>query len=715
MKKLTSWDNSPDYADFLEAHKEEILRSALDAINPDTARLDRDNMLTLAGAMKNLGYSKEDFAEICARSSADKGTFAKQWASFKGKGRHGEATEATIFDYALRSGWKWPTPEDMPPRSAAPAPKTKQPALMAKYTDDFKIICIMDSQDYISKPTPTDAKEIRGREKIPTPPPVPMTPADFATAVTHGRTFSPTVYSKELDYIDEKGKKHFKYRTIEQQLFVVDIDNEEDFIDDAGEHQKRCIQRPLTIDHALRICEENEIQPFMVYETFSSKMHREDQEAPYTKFRLCFATDTPLTVQEYGEVGLTKVINHFIGLFGQAADKKTTDPARLIYGTDEKDRAKLYKHVISTRKLKEKLFADIEAPTPDADAEIVKSAAEYMDSFKQKIKDSASTPAITTGFNNLDSLLDGGLYAGLYIVGAISSLGKTSFALQLIDQIAQAGQDCLIFSLEMAREELIAKSISRLTYRKAQKSNHAKTTRGILAGAKYKDYTPQERELITEAENAYFSYAEHIYIHEGIGNIGVTEIAETVKKHIQITGNTPVVLIDYLQILAPVDMRATEKQCTDKNVLELKRLSRDYKIPIIGISSFNRDNYSAPVNMAAFKESGAIEYSADVLIGLQYKGMDYQEDETEGKRAARFRTIMRRCEEKAANGKPQAVELKVLKNRNGRRGNTNFSFYAMFNDFREGIPLEEVPLPPRKKVGKDSKDYSEIFTSIRPD
>ena len=172
MKKLTSWDNSPDYADFLEAHKEEILRSALDAINPDTARLDRDNMLTLAGAMKNLGYSKEDFAEICARSSADKGTFAKQWASFKGKGRHGEATEATIFDYALRSGWKWPAPEDMPPRSAALAPKTKQPALMGKYTDDFKIVCIMDSQDYISKPTPTDAKEIRGREKIPTPPPV---------------------------------------------------------------------------------------------------------------------------------------------------------------------------------------------------------------------------------------------------------------------------------------------------------------------------------------------------------------------------------------------------------------------------------------------------------------------------------------------------------------------------------------------------------------
>ena len=44
-----------------------------------------------------------------------------------------------------------------------------------------------------------------------------------------------------------------------------------------------------------------------------------------------------------------------------------------------------------------------------------------------------------------------------------------------------------------------------------------------------------------------------------------------------------------------------------RQVLELKRFSRDYSIPIIGISSFNRDNYTAPVNMASFKESGAIE------------------------------------------------------------------------------------------------------------
>ena len=51
-------------------------------------------------------------------------------------------------------------------------------------------------------------------------------------------------------------------------------------------------------------------------------------------------------------------------------------------------------------------------------------------------------------------------------------------------------------------------------------------------------------------------------------------------------GTNPVVIIDYLQILAPTDIRATDKQNTDKAVLELKRISRDYSVPIIGISSF---------------------------------------------------------------------------------------------------------------------------------
>ena len=66
--------------------------------------------------------------------------------------------------------------------------------------------------------------------------------------------------------------------------------------------------------------------------------------------------------------------------------------------------------------------------------------------------------------------------------------------------------------------------------------------------------------------------SSHIWIYEGVGNIGVEYIRAEVEKHISITGRLPIVVIDYLQIVAPVDMRASDKQNTDKNVLELKRL-----------------------------------------------------------------------------------------------------------------------------------------------
>lgn len=356
--------------------------------------------------------------------------------------------------------------------------------------------------------------------------------------------------------------------------------------------------------------------------------------------------------------------------------------------------------------------ADVARGTAQAEAEAVRaayqqeSAAGFMDGFGKAIKESFNTPPIPTGFPGLDKNLGGGLFEGFYVVGAVSSLGKTSWTLQICDQIAERGTDVLIFSLEMARYELMAKSISRLTFQHTQKQGidkaHARTTRGITNGAQYAKYKPRDFDVLDAAEQRYRTQiSPRIWIFEGIGNIGVDEIRAAVKRHIELTGRRPVILCDYLQILAPYidpahpNRALTDKQCVDKNVLELKRISRDYKIPVIAISSFNRDNYSAPVNTAAFKESGAVEYSADVLIGLQYTGMERQEvdngkggTKTEGDndpaRLARIARLFRDNDKKAREGKSVSVDVKILKNRNGARGMSDtMAFYPMFNTFEE--------------------------------
>lgn len=319
------------------------------------------------------------------------------------------------------------------------------------------------------------------------------------------------------------------------------------------------------------------------------------------------------------------------------------------------------------------------------------SAAGYIGGFLEELRKSKAAPAIPTGFPGLDRLLDGGLYPGLYIIGAITSLGKTTFTLQICDQIAAGGYDVLFFSLEMARQELIAKSISRITYeltrRRGLSQDKAKTTRGIMASKNWAGYSRDEMELIAEAVEDYKArISGHIWIYEGVGNIGVQEIRQEVERHISITGRLPVCVIDYLQIMAPVDMRASDKQNTDKNVLELKRLSRDKGIPIFGISSLNRDNYTAPINNAAFKESGAIEYSSDVLIGLQFSGMDYQEGETDKARDKRIRELVRDQKAKGNAGQAEQLQIKILKNRNGRSGtDALFSYRPMFNHYEETL------------------------------
>lgn len=323
--------------------------------------------------------------------------------------------------------------------------------------------------------------------------------------------------------------------------------------------------------------------------------------------------------------------------------------------------------------------AELEAAKDAAKEEYLKeSAAAHINSFKAGINASVNTPAIKTGFYNLDEALDGGLYEGLYIIGAISSLGKTTFALQVADNLAEQGQDVIIFSLEMARAELMAKSISRLTYLLADDPKDAKTTRGITAGARYAGYSKKEKEIINKAIEQYAGFSGCVFIHEGVGDLSVKQVRETIERHISITGRKPVVIIDYLQILAPYDIRSNDKQNTDKSVLELKRISRDHKIPVIAISSFNRDSYKAGggvnqgrVSMTDFKESGALEYSADVLMGLEFESAGSKE-----------------YDEKAEKKKdPRQIRLVILKQRNGRAWESaSFNYYPLFNYYETKAP-----------------------------
>lgn len=286
-----------------------------------------------------------------------------------------------------------------------------------------------------------------------------------------------------------------------------------------------------------------------------------------------------------------------------------------------------------------------------------------LDYFEKEFK-----PPITvkTGFEKFDEKLGGGLKGSrLYVIGAISSLGKTTFALQIADNVAKSGHPVLFFSLEMSKMEIISKSLSRESFEYCQGKEDHKYAPSALKIYEKSKIDGLGVEILSEAKEKYREYAGNMYIKEGRGEekngevkgFGVKEIKKVLESFVSVKKPNPMVVVDYLQILSPPDKYCSDKQSVDRNISELKRISRDFNIPVIAISSLNRDNYLNDVSFESFKESGAIEYSCDVLIGLQLK-IDKKSWDKDTKIEEKRNAV------NEAKGKfPRQIELVILKNR----------------------------------------------------
>lgn len=310
------------------------------------------------------------------------------------------------------------------------------------------------------------------------------------------------------------------------------------------------------------------------------------------------------------------------------------------------------------------------------------SVSSAVDIFMHKTGTENDT--IPTGFPIMDEFLDGGLHPGLYFLGAVSSIGKTTFALQIAENVVSRGRPVLFFSLEQSREDLVSKSLSRRTYEKSLAKNKgerlAKTNMTILRRETWQKWSQEEWDNFWECMYDCKASQKQLKIIEAVGDYGVDEVTEDIEEFISVTGQTPLVIIDYLQIMKPYDERMADKQNVDRTTSALKRLSRDYNLTIIAISSFNRESYWQQVTLTSFKESGSVEYSSDVLLALSPAGMVEGTSDNDKKNNKQTMT-------RTKVAKVRELELHVLKNRNGRITNTQnklqFDYTAMFNHFKE--------------------------------
>lgn len=298
--------------------------------------------------------------------------------------------------------------------------------------------------------------------------------------------------------------------------------------------------------------------------------------------------------------------------------------------------------------------------------------------FTNAIENNKNEP-IRTGFNNIDNLLGGGLYTGLYTLGAISNLGKTSFCLQMCDNVAKAGTPVLFFSLEQSTFTLMAKSIARLTYElSGELAGIASETIEILQGRNYPTYERDKTNLIMKATGEYQTrIAKNINIINKI--VSAKDIRNYVEKYLSFYPNArPLVIVDYLQILGRYPKTTEFKESLDKSIAELANLANEKDLPLIAICSLNRESYNKNAQMNAYKGSGDIEYGADVGIILRYD----EDSEDMG-------DITEKINELKRKGEPLNISFNVVKNRLGRTGNAPLELASNFGYFKDA-PKKEI-------------------------
>ncbi len=283
---------------------------------------------------------------------------------------------------------------------------------------------------------------------------------------------------------------------------------------------------------------------------------------------------------------------------------------------------------------------------------------------------------IPTGILDIDRATQGGfIRKTLVMLGAPPAMGKTALAQWIFENIAKTGQDVLYINLEMSREQLLARSLSRLVWKYEKKDISALD---ILRGY---SWTDEQRQSIEAAADIYRrDIAPHfIYNPDGVTN-GIDSILQAMEAEtarIKAQGKPePLVCIDYLQLIDSGERDAIEGM---KSVIfKLKDFAKRNNTVVFSIMANNRaSNRAGTVEMESGRDSSAIEYSGDLLLGLSYTAIEdrkaYSYTDEDGRTQTGtydLDTIRRLKKEAYEAGKDvpavcKEVSLKVLKNRFG--------------------------------------------------
>lgn len=321
---------------------------------------------------------------------------------------------------------------------------------------------------------------------------------------------------------------------------------------------------------------------------------------------------------------------------------------------------------------------------------VINQPDNWLDKYYADIKQRHDYPDnIPTGFKNLDDELDGGLQPKLYVLGAVSSLGKTTFALNIADNLAKQGRHVFFFSMESSKREVTDKLLSRAS---CLSNGHKWTQLQVSRGAWLNN--AEDKEEFDGLFKAFSRYQRFLHIYDN--RVKASQVKDLVNGWLDNYPDEkkPLVVVDYLQILQAEQDNVTDKAKVTESVSVLSELTKQAEVPVLVISSLNRASYWQDVSFESFKESGEIEYSADVMLGLEFA---HREEYITVQKNGHVELNKEKFDQRKQEV-PRRVEMVILKNRTGKTGgHIFFKYNAMFNSY-QACTEKEAAIPNNFKM-----------------
>ena len=280
----------------------------------------------------------------------------------------------------------------------------------------------------------------------------------------------------------------------------------------------------------------------------------------------------------------------------------------------------------------------------------------------QKMLSKEEADGLLTGYKDLDNLINGLKSAEMVVIAARPSVGKTSLAMNIVENIAFSHKyinnpkNTLVFSLEMSASSLAM----RLICGKA-KVNMNDLRKGFVA----KNYAEKLNEISQQFQQA------PIWVDDTSG-LSINQIRAKARR-VKSRNGLSLIVVDYLQLISGDRYSSSRENEISLISRGLKSMAKELEVPVIVLSQLNRDSEKEKRDprLSDLRESGSIEQDADIvmLLGKQRKGEDIREsDISQGEGDSQGEDF-------------EPIKLILAKQRNGPTGYVNLAFVRKYTKF----------------------------------